>query len=239
MIIPDEKNLALQNCVGTAIIFSILYAMSYALKAHGFNSVDIVLGVFVLFLVSILLINRFARSTAEMAAFQKYSKLSSITVGGLLVVGLLYQSLFSSSKSTSAVGRLFINTSQSSQHIESHASLSLVPSAVSSLAATTSLNSVCIDSLSKGKWMSTDCSKLPKNAALCRTSTWVWDKSSCSIGILSQQKIQKLFANKKVCICMIISLFFHNFLLHFIPAMLISDCILWRFDGSERIPCSQ
>lgn len=179
MVLPDDKNIAWTNMIGTGAIAGVMALLANVLYAFNPSATEIVIACEVLCIATLLLIVRFS-SGAEQSQLQQFSGRFMKWLAILLGLSLLAQLLYGSTSAGPAI------------------SLSS-----SSLSAPYSGNSPqCLQSVSRGRWIVEPCEQSQSAAkiAFCERNTWVWAETDahCPIARFSSSRAQSVFKNKRI-----------------------------------------
>lgn len=176
MVIPDDKGVAWNNCLGMGAIVGLLYVLGHAVHGLGPSWATVLLSCLALALVALLLIGRFTRN-ADHPVYHLVSTRAVMVTGVLaLVVGT--QMMFSHS---AAAGSSALSASR--------------PYAGNS--------AECLDSVSRGHWVKVRCAEptaaKPSKSAYCSTDQWVWDaEPGCPVGKFDLSRLRGVFKGKKL-----------------------------------------
>eukprot|EP01038_Epipyxis_sp_PR26KG_P007906 gene7906-10731_t len=189
MIMPDDKNITWNNCIGLTVIMSLLYAVAYVLYSLQASLLEIFLASLGLFLVSLLIIGRFTRNFSDNFLYTTWSRRAVLFTVLVLGSGVIFQLIKNSSNS----------------------STSPVTPSVPIQTEYKSLSGTCLQALSKGTWSKTSCNptlsshtsaKTTQNVAFCEMDKWMWehavDDKKCNIGLIDSNKARQIFKNKQV-----------------------------------------
>jgi hypothetical protein len=185
MVLPDDGIIAFRNIIGGCTLFACLYVVALAVKALEPDFVDILSASSVVFIAMLLLINRFARSTAENAVYHSHASKAGIIA---LIVAVF--AFFIQMSSPVAPVSLSVLTSPIHRH------LAEIPMASNNV-------DECYNNLCKGHWDKQDCPQegLHSSTAMCQLEIWDWEPEvlqKCHIKHFSITELQSIYAGKKV-----------------------------------------
>ena len=188
MILPDDHKIALQNILGLSTIFFSLFAVAFVLKFTNPEFGAILMVSALIFIGAILIINRYAKSTAENNVYATYSSKALVAGCGLVVLGLIVQ-LLSPGIAPEVHRRLAVAKWPDTKS-------AVVPKYAPGV---TPPLEACLDYLGRGKWDSLPCpAEMTKSNSMCHIDTWEWEKSGCPIKIQSSKVLQNVLRNQKV-----------------------------------------
>lgn len=178
MILPDDGAIAWKNLLGTCVSVLLLFAIAAILQSFEATVIEILVTSLGLSLVTILIINRFARQTSEIPSYQFWSVRCSWIIIGLFCTGIIVQLMFNA--------------------VEVPAELGVQVRSISTI------GSPCLNSISKGHWVVTKCDEPPSGPnklAFCETDQWVWDDATNDCPIISKvtnNKAKAAFKSKHI-----------------------------------------
>ena len=211
MILPEDKNIAFTNMIGTGAVLMVLYLVASVLHALEPSIVGILLTCVTLLLMTLLLINRFAKSCSDHHLYRIMSSWAMraavifiLVVGGLQIGGVFGSSSVSSSSSSSSLA-------------------AFSPTAgLSAKSAYVGNTPHCLKSISAGHWASSHdgCGAGPlSKTAVCRTDKWEWLEKDCPVTQILPPKSQQLLQGKSVSFVgdSVVRNSYHKFLLALDP----------------------
>jgi hypothetical protein len=199
MILPDDAAIAFRNLLGTFAVIFFCFMCAHVLILTGFTSgLHIVVACLCLYCGCVSVISNFGHTqTSENVTFQAFARRSLWYVLGAIVLGVIV---------------LFGLASTAAQRASSDTVTQLT--ATSGLAQPASVYSgpslSCLSSLSKGQWVSSDCSStVSGKVAFCERAEWSWGTSagagvaapvdnSCPVGHIQTAKALSVFSNKRI-----------------------------------------
>lgn len=190
MILPDDRTLALQNILGLGGVFAALGGVAFLLHMIHPELGAIMMACGLIFIISIFLIQRFAKATAENSTFTAAFTKCLIVGGVLIVIGLILQLI----------------SPGVPPPVDAHRRLAVAkwPDAKPVVSTTKYIGGVppvevCYQHLVKGRWETQPCpSEMVGVNAMCHVDLWKWDPSACPIKIKSSKDLQGLIRNRKV-----------------------------------------
>lgn len=192
MILPEDKNIAWRNMIGTVILFGVLAAVAKVLHAFEPSMLEIIIACEGLCLVCLLLISRFASSLSDQAQYQAYATRYMRLMIVVFVASLLLQLSIGSSPNGSHSALLGLNANN--------------PVANSGKSTYRGNKPECLAAVSKGKWITAPCNSdaflsTPKTSTLayCEQDLWAWEAPEhCPLAKISSSKSQSIFKGKSV-----------------------------------------
>lgn len=180
---PDSKTIAINNLLGMGGALLLCFLLATMLHLSSASLLEAGLVCCGLFLVTTLLISRFAKAASNNSTYQLWLPRACYVALGLLVVG--------------GIGQAIINA---------------IPSPTAPVSAFQPRPQSCLDHISHGKWVAarcTDASAVPgqEPKAFCETDSWVWEPllpgeatsaSECPVGKVSNNVAKAAFKNKRI-----------------------------------------
>lgn len=171
MILPDDKQITWNNCIGMSIMLALLYIVSLALYAFKPTVIELLFTCVILMLVTLVFISRFMKTCSDSFIYQQWSsraiKLSTV----ILVVGV--------SLKLSIADRGVTVVKQEMSYPP--------PSAP------------CLEAISSGHWSKVPCTSTHSRVVVCATDTWEWAESNeCHLEKLTTKKMRWVFQGMKV-----------------------------------------
>lgn len=193
MLLPDDKRETLRNLGAIAVVLAVFYSCAVVISVK-FTLITFLIAVLTLFLVLVLLMNRFCPKLTEHSAYYVWSN-RSVPVAA---VALLL-----------AVAALLSATSQSVGDASSTASPVSPPGAEKFAAG---LSAHCQSLVGSGGWTASRCDDQTSTSqylspfklntvALCDTDQWRWSDEAtadCPIGRVPAARAKALFSGKQV-----------------------------------------
>jgi hypothetical protein len=183
MIMPDDKQIMWTNCIGLAATLGGLFSLAgmVSLLLHSPSVLEVLLCCVLLTMGTLLLISKMGVRCAESGAFQTWSKKAMYLGVSVLVVGVIAQAVLYQVPPTSS--------STASLGTPSQAYIGNTP--------------LCLDAISKGKWVKVHCDTPDKASAVskmafCETNRWEWATTNCPVGRMSLAKSRSIYQGKQV-----------------------------------------
>eukprot|EP01034_Spumella_vulgaris_P022296 gene22296-28412_t len=181
MVMPEDKNIAWTNTIGSVVIVVFLYFLGHALHLFHPSLLTIGLACLGLTLVCLLLIHRFTRN-GDNGVYQVFSVRAIAVVMSLGVFCLMYL-MFVSSATGGETGTLAAAAAKGPVYQGSSKS--------------------CLEAISHGHWIKVKCSEptaaKPSKSAYCSTDQWVWDaEADCPVARFDQSKLRSVFKAKQL-----------------------------------------
>jgi hypothetical protein len=213
MIIPDDPTIAFRNILGSFVILGVCFFCAHALFLLGLTSLlHIILACCCLFLLCISAIGQFAPVTSDNITYQALSRKGMMYVSAAFILGIF---------------ALVAVTSSSELTAQSGLATSLQAAPVASVY--TGPSSACLNSLSAGFWVTSDCSNqitdphasAGTTTAFCEKAEWTWappqsdmhSANTCPVARLTSSHTQSMFRNKRVVFLgdSVVRLVYHSF----------------------------
>jgi hypothetical protein len=172
MILPDQKDIALRNIIGSAVVLAVFALATACLHLFTATFTSIALASVFLFLVFSLVVRKYGKGLSDDDVFQSVWKRLFLSSTLLLVLGLLASNVLVTPAPS--------HTGTTPSLIDTHK---------------------CKDILPYGQWeISNKCDGAEGNPALCSQYLWVWDDSvaSCKYHHLTPAEATGVFRNKHV-----------------------------------------
>lgn len=190
MMLPDDRTLALRNILGLGGVFAALGGIAFLLHMIHPELGAIMMACGLVFVVTMFLIQRFFKSTAENATFASVFNKCVIGGGILIVVGLIIQLVIPGVPPP----------------VENHRRLAVAkwPDAKPVVSSSKYVGGVppvevCLQQLVRGSWETQPCpSDMAGANAMCHVDLWKWSASTCQIKIKTSKELQGIIRNKKV-----------------------------------------
>lgn len=177
MVMPDDKEITWNNCVGMCIMLAVLYVVAVALYAIKPNVIDLCLTCIGLLLVTLLFISRFMKSCADNFLYQKWSlralRLSTV----ILAVGTVLKVSIPDPVGRTVTSSLVADVKYAAPPAD------------------------CLSAISKGQWTTKPCDNDHSRVVICDTDRWEWlgsDNPKCHLEKLNAQKMRWMFQGKKI-----------------------------------------
>eukprot|EP01041_Mallomonas_annulata_P011513 gene11513-24078_t len=188
MIMPDEKNLALRNMIGTTLILALVFAVAWVLHSHHTGPLGVILTCFLLFILSILIISRVASTTKDNASFQSWAPKFLVAAALIVVIGGIVN--------ISLISTVNVHTGGGSEG-------TLATATTTASSKSMKISPGCLSSLSSGHWEQSPCTPIKgsQSAAYCGTQKWVWNQAdpfSCPLTGFSSSKLQSIFKGRNI-----------------------------------------
>lgn len=195
MILPDDKNIALRNIIGTSLITALCYGLAYAISLFELSVLEISIIVVVLGAVVLAVIGYTLPAGNDQHYHQAIYGRTLRYIGIVLAV-LLTAQLVTRERT------LYTDPSPVSASVKP-----ALPTFGSSLD--------CLKEISNGKWIAEPCDAATtatkghtttpttavSNSAYCMKNEWKWTKeatATCPIQKITSKKSQNIFQNKKI-----------------------------------------
>ena len=180
MVMPDDANITFNNIIGLAIILGVLYGVSFFLDQILPTPLEIVLASIGLALVTIIVLNRFAKHLHDSFVYQQWSGRLILFLTLILVVGISTQLIVSPPATGESL--LALSTGSATKYIGN------TPN--------------CINSISEGRWVKVKCNEpspsKTNKLAFCQTDQWLWENAECPVGKFTAVKLRSVLKGKKI-----------------------------------------
>jgi hypothetical protein len=200
MLLPDNHQQALQSIISMCSALVVLFGLAFVLNAMECGWFHIGLTCAGLFLVTTLVISRFAKKTTDSPVYQFWA--GRFSMGSIIAIVALFFLILGSGGSHSSMTSI----------VPAPTPTGLVVQTTTALPRFQGSNPECQAAIHHGTWEYTPCHEpLPSTvnkAALCETYQWKWDALpmpgyqgkaiDCPIGRVSSSKAKSVFKNKRV-----------------------------------------
>lgn len=182
MFLPDDKSIAWKSILGMTAVMAVVFLLGWILHLFNASLLEITLAALGLAAAVILIINRFARQTADHPGFQAVANRATLIIVALFGVGLIAQ----------------LSMSAFSPPVESTTTGGIVDFYQPPASAD------CLGRISNGHWVISKCPEPPAPAlnkmAYCESDSWAWDGSSvdCPIAKITNTRAKPIFSGKRI-----------------------------------------
>ena len=182
MIIPDDKNIAWNNILGSIIVVAVFYGAALIFHAFSPSLVQLTVAALIIGIVAVLAVGRVTRQFNEN---QNYIYVSNrvLLLAGVIVLYLGAQ-----------LSMVPVAPVEGAKPAEFKG----IPRP-----AYAGANRECLNAISNGHWISLKCHEpvagKPSKSAYCGSDQWVWDvDSDCPVSKFDTAKLQSIYKNKNV-----------------------------------------